>query len=270
MGKGSRFEILVDHPLSYSQVIAEYEPGQTPHLSSEELGLIDSIWNEAIGRAAACGAPLFNGKLFRLVDFQLRDSGTLHLRLGDTCYKEYVGMREPIFYRSRPRADLANPIAVCAVIITDDNRIVLHRRKWVDVYPLFFHVIGGFIDRDRDAQSLPLLAPSAIAREVAEELGLTVRPEAFTCLGLVYDLPTPHPELCFYTRVPVQSEDLRKVLPPEREAESTHFIPNDPRALHSFILENRDCLSATGEPALLLYGKRIHGEQWFSDLTPIE
>ena len=99
----------------------------------------------------------------------------MQLTLGDTSYKEYVITRDPAYARNRPRTALSNPLAVCSVVETSDNLILLDQRQGVDVYNGHYHVIGGFFERgiDKDVQGWP--DPfQAMRREIREETGIRI------------------------------------------------------------------------------------------------
>ena len=203
----------------------------------------------------------------------------LHLIFGNTSYKEYVTTREPEFARGRDRQQLSNALAVCSVVETTDGHILLDKRQGVDVYAGRYHVIGGFFERDLDTSITNETSETsetnetnpdpfaAIRREIREETGIQAADIAEQyCLGVVYDLATPHAELCFLTRLNISLHEVRQRVPEENEIKQLLSLHVTEESLRDFILTNHGNISATGEPNLLMYGAVRFGEKWFEDL----
>ncbi|GCE04974.1 hypothetical protein KDAU_23030 [Dictyobacter aurantiacus] len=194
----------------------------------------------------------------------------LHLTLGQTSYKEYVVTRSQEFASGRTRAELGNPLSVCSVVETADGHILLDKRQGVDLYVGRYHVIGGFFERDVDINATTQQPDpfAAMRREIREETGIGTDDisEQF-CLGLVYDVFTPHPELCFLTRLRISLEEVRRRKPEDGEIKTLHTCPGEPTSLAQFILQHHGNISATGEPNLLLYGQLCYGDDWFDAIT---
>ena len=203
----------------------------------------------------------------------------LHLIFGNTSYKEYVTTREPEFARGRDRQQLSNALAVCSVVETTDGHILLDKRQGVDVYAGRYHVIGGFFERDLDTSITNETNETsetsetnpdpfaAIRREIREETGIQAADIAEQyCLGVVYDLATPHAELCFLTRLNIPLHEVRQRVPEENEIKQLFSLHVTEESLRDFILTNHGNISATGEPNLLIYGAVRFGEKWFEDL----
>ena len=206
----------------------------------------------------------------------------LHLIFGNTSYKEYVATREPEFARGRDRQQLSNALGVCSVVETTDGHILLDKRQGVDVYAGRYHVIGGFFERDLDTSITNETNETnetsetnetnpdpfaAIRREIREETGIQAADIAEQyCLGVVYDLATPHAELCFLTRLNIPLHEVRQRVPEEDEIKQLLSLHTTEESLRDFILTNHGNISATGEPNLLLYGAVRFGEKWFEDV----
>ena len=203
----------------------------------------------------------------------------LHLIFGNTSYKEYVTTREPEFARGHDRQQVSNALAVCSVIETTDGHILLDKRQGVDVYAGRYHVIGGFFERDLDTSITSETSETsetnetnpdsfaAIRREIREETGVQAADIAEQyCLGVVYDLATPHAELCFLTRLNISLHEVRQRVPEEDEIKQLLSLHVTEESLRDFILTNHGNISATGEPNLLIYGAVKFGEKWFEDL----
>jgi 8-oxo-dGTP pyrophosphatase MutT (NUDIX family) len=223
--------------------------------------------------AHAHGVPLYESLLFRLMQAE-QEGEMLHLVLGDTSYKEYTTTRIPDFFHERGRDELANPLAVCSVVETSDGYILYEKRHHVAVHVGRYHVIAGFFERDRDMDAAGMPDPfRAMRREIREETGIQapdIREQY--CLGAVYDVTTPHGELCFLTRLHIPLEEVHQRVPEDNEIEHLLSLYVTEESLRDFILTHHGNISATGEPNLLMYGGLRYGETWFegmmSELTP--
>jgi hypothetical protein len=104
-------------------------------------------------------------------------------------------------------------------------------------------------------------------REIREETGIQAADIADQyCLGAVYDLATPHGELCFLTRLNIPLNEVRQRVPEEHEIKQLLSLNVTEESLRDFILTNHGNISATGEPNLLLYGAVKFGKRWFEEI----
>ena len=257
------FEIQVAAALRPDQIVARYNPQPPASHSPEEIASIDRTWQERLLECQKTGVPLFDGSLFRLQSHHLHD-GILTLDFGNTTYKEYVGTREASYARTHDRSELANPLAVCAVVRTSDAKILIEKRSGTDVYVGRYHVIGGYADRNKDLRATSFNPFDAIAREVNEETGLALTPHSFICSGLAYDVLTPHPELCFVAQAPHSHQILEAHKKSDGEIRALEFLDDSPESLQNFLRQHHGKISATGEAALLLHGLHSYGQQWFA------
>ncbi len=257
------FTILARGLYRPDQLIIKYDPAQRMPKTAEVQAWMDEEWERQLAQAREQGRRLFDEPLFRFIAAGAQQDGTLHLSLGDTSYKEYVTTRTPAFAQAHKQQEPGNPLAVCSVVETNDDYILLDRREGVDVYVGRYHVIGGFFERDRDMGKLP--DPfAAMRREIREETGVqpTDIQEQY-CLGVVYDLATPHAEMCFLTRLNISlAEVLHHRTPEEDEIKQLRPLQVTSESLREFILVNHGNISATGEPNLLLYGEWKFGKKW--------
>lgn len=257
------FEILVQGLFRSDQLAIAYDPSLRMPTNPAEEEQRERIWQEKLALARKRNTPLYDAPLFRFIGAKKRQD-TLELVLGDTSYKEYVTTREPAFAKLHTRQELGNPLAVCSVVETSDGYILLDKREGVDVYVGRYHVIGGFFERELDIDTLARPDPfAAMLREIREETG--VPPEdsfAQYCLGVVYDLLTPHAELCFLTRLSIPLATVLKRVPLDREIQRLRSLHANPESLHVFLSQHQGSMSATGEPNLLLYGGWKFGEKW--------
>ena len=227
--------------------------------------LIEQSWSANLREAEKRQANIFNGLLFRLKNLAVTN-GKLVLGLGDTNYKEYVATRAKSFYRGRKHHVLANPLAICIAIVTAGGKIIIEKRAKVDVYSGKYHVIGGFMERPQDFRNDIPDPFQAITREVKEEIGLELPTETIQLLGVVYDLITPHPELCFCAKSNLSGKEITDVFfncEKDREVEKLSYIDASPDNLAEFIVSQLPFTSVTGQACLTLYGKHNYGTEWF-------
>ncbi|HEY4386420.1 MAG TPA: NUDIX hydrolase [Ktedonobacteraceae bacterium] len=260
------FEILARGYYRPEQLAIAYQPSLRMPQTPEIQQWMDILWEQKLVQARRNQTRLFDAPLFRLVELS-SSSAQLSLVLGDTSYKEYVTTRVPEFAQNRSRPELGNPLSVCSVVETSDQYILLDRRQGVDVYVGRYHVIGGFFERELDMGTSP--DPfAAMRREIREETGIQSSDIlAQHCLGAVYDLATPHAELCFLTRLNIPLAVVQQERTPEEdEIKQLHSLQVTTESLRDFILHHHGNISATGEPNLLMYGALLFGEAWFANL----
>jgi ADP-ribose pyrophosphatase YjhB (NUDIX family) len=260
------FEILVRGCFDPGQVAVRYDEALQMPRTDETTSWIERCWQSKLLQAQDRGVPLYDAPLYRLASAEVQLDGRLHLTLGPTAYKEYVATRDRSFASQHHRQDLSNPLAVCSVLETQDGYLLLDYRQGVDVYENRYHVIGGFFERERDRSPVGTPDPfAAMRREIREETG--VHPDEVLrqlCLGLAYDLATPHPELCFLSCLRLSREEVLLRQPETAEA---HLRWTTARAesLRSFLFTYHGIISATGESCLLLYGGWRFGEAWYAE-----
>jgi 8-oxo-dGTP pyrophosphatase MutT (NUDIX family) len=271
------FEILARGLYRPEQVVITYDPVLRMPVDDAIQGWMDDLWQRKLATASEKDMRLFDAPLFRLVKVETGVEGRglegreqaspVHLVLGDTSYKEYVTTREPEFFRGRGREELSNALGVCSVVETSDGYILLDRRQGVDVYAGRYHVIGGFFERglDMGVQPDPF---AAMRREIREETGIQAGDtRGQFCLGVVYDLATPHGELCFLTELNIDLAEVRRRVPEDDEVKELLALAVTAENLRDFVLAHHGNISATGEPNLLMYGAVRFGEGWFEEVA---
>ncbi len=301
------FEIIAQGIYQPDQLTVQYDPTLHISLSSQAQTWMDTFWDEQLRQAVLRNTKLFDAPLFRYINAHPGPDHSLHLTLGNTSYKEYVTTRTPTFTRDRARHELANPLAVCSVIETSDGYILLDRRRGVDVYPGRYHVIGGFFERSLDTNhsealvsydaselsdpaypfntpgtsnftypsypATPFVQPDAFAairREIREETGIQVGDIRIQySLGIVYDLTTPHAEMCFLTLLHIPLREVLQRRPEDDEIKQLIPLYVTPASLRSFILQHHGNISATGEPNLLFYGSWKFGASWLNEILSL-
>ncbi|GAC1394272.1 MAG: hypothetical protein NVS4B11_08010 [Ktedonobacteraceae bacterium] len=264
------FEFLARGCYAPEQLVIDYNPAHHIALTAEMRTEMERIWHNNLLLAQEHAFPLFDGKLFRFMYAEERTDRTLRVKLGDTSYKEYVTTRTPEFVQQLTRAGVSNPLSVCSVIETLDGFILLEKRQGTDVHEGRFHVIGGFMEREKDHKDDEAHTPDpfgAMNREMREETGIQERDirEQY-CLGMVYDTLVPHPELCFVTRLNIPLPTLSKRKPEDTEVKELRMLRVTAASLKESILTHHGNISPTGEAALILYGNWKFGVGWYEDV----
>lgn len=262
------FEIIARGFFRPDQLDINYDPALTMPATPTIYAWMENLWQEKLVQARQRKVLLYDAPLFRYVEASVTPDHRLRLVLGNTGYKEYVTTRQAEFASQHMRQKLGNALSVCSVVETSDAHILLDKRAGVDVYEGRYHVIGGFFERELDTTIEARPDPfAAIRREIHEETGVLpadIRQQH--CLGAVYDLLTPHAELCFLTQLNIPLATVLARTPLDREIQQLRSLPVTAASLRAFILENHGNISATGEPNLLMYGGWQFGETWFEDI----
>jgi 8-oxo-dGTP pyrophosphatase MutT (NUDIX family) len=268
------FDIIVHGFYRADQLVMHYDPTLHMSILPQTQAWMDAFWQEQLDKASQRNARLFNTPLFRYIDAQITLDQSLHIVVSDTSYKEYVTTRAPAFSQGRARYELGNPLAVCSVVETSDGYILLDKRQGVDVYVGRYHVIGGFFERSLDAGNTETthanIQPdpfAAIRREIREETGIQSADigEQY-CLGIVYDLTTPHAEMCFLTRLLIPLQEVQNRQPEDNEIKQLIPFYVTEESLRTFIFKHHGNISATGEPNLLFYGAWKFSPSWLTEL----
>jgi len=262
------FEILARGLYRPDQLEIFYDPSLRMPTTPTIQAWMDTLWQEKLAMARRQGFPLYDSQLFRLVSAEAQAGGCLRIVLGSTSYKQYTTTRVPEFAQGRSRHELSNALAVCSVVETTNGYMLYEKRQKVAVHAGRYHVIAGFFERDRDVDTAKRPDPfSAMRREIREETGIlyTDIREQF-CLGAVYDVMSPHGELCFLTRLNISLAEVRQRVPEDNEIQQLLSLYVTKESLREFVLKNHGNISATGEPNLLMYGAVRFGEEWFEEV----
>jgi 8-oxo-dGTP pyrophosphatase MutT (NUDIX family) len=261
------FEIIAQGLYRPDQLTTIYDPTLRMPKTAEIEVWMENLWQEKLVQAQAQKTRLFDAPLFRFISAHA-SSNQLIITVGDTSYKEYVTTRVPEFAGTHPRHELGNALSVCSVIETSDAAILLEQRQGVDVYVGRYHVIGGFFERILDTNQGELPDPfAAMRREIREETGIQasdIRDQY--CLGSVYDVTTPHAELCFLTRLNISLAEVHTRQPEDDEIQHLRSLAITAESLRTFLLEHHGNISATGEPNLIMYGGWKFGQEWYEDV----
>jgi len=226
---------------------------------------IEGEWTRAVGEAEKTGRLLFNGKLFRLLRYEVR-SPMLNLLLGETDYRELIGTSRALCAGLCTEEKLAKGLALSSTILTKDGFLLLGRRSrkvWAGRGRL--HVCAGHPDPERQLSVDAILSGKnpffgAMECEIAEETGVTPdRIEAMVCRGLVQSRGDGKAELIFETSLKLsRAQLLRHVQKARDRSEHAEFftVPADGPSLSKFLLKHHEDFTAPGLAAVVFFGLR--------------
>ena len=262
---GPPFIIEVDRRYEVGQLFQSWSDAPRPTTPSVEE-MIARTWEVETAVAREESRTLFNGKVGRLMGVQASPSA-LTLRLGETCYRDFVGTN--LFHaaevaRLNP-SFLADALGISALVITRDGYIVLGRRsRKVVFHAEHLHTFGGLLEEaDRTPQGYDLAG--SVRRELLEELGLNVADlSAMTITGLVRDRAIQQPELIFDVHFASTKGELSTTFAARHDDEHTgiEFVADDPDSVLAF-LRHTSKVTPVAQAALLLHGKHAWGNQWY-------
>jgi hypothetical protein len=237
------------------ELIISFKDEYTIGFPKQTESYFQNEWDEQVKKAKERNSLLFNGPLLHVAGWEQIENNIV-LQLGLTDYKSYVCSRTKEFKRKFREIQRAMPLAVCVALITSDNKLILEQRKGVDIYNDFFHVVGGFLDPNKDLGQDGLPDPfMAIIREVREEIGLLINFENLLLLGLSEDKIVPHYELCFKSKIKLSSLDVQNKfneIKTDGEFNYPQFIDFDRRSINSFLEMNKDKISPTGRDCIIM------------------
>ncbi|MEV5240375.1 NUDIX domain-containing protein [Streptomyces cinnamoneus] len=142
--------------------------GEAPALSAELEAARDQVWETA----AAANPVLFDGPVVACAELQWEEPDTLFLRWAAVTYRHYA------LRRVVPGGGALPSLFVNAIQPTDDGRIVVARMSRATAAPGRWQLPGGSVEPPGDDEVLDEAALSGqAARELAEEVGVEVRPE---------------------------------------------------------------------------------------------
>jgi hypothetical protein len=240
--------------------------GERKRFASSLTDFIDASWEHAKKEAIQHGWTLFNGKLFSLLNHQVRQ-GSLNLLLGETDYKELLGTHFSIQegQGSTEEAQLSNGIAVCTTLITEDNSIILGRRsQHVHTGRGLLHVCAGHPDPDQLLSVEEILAGenlfcSAMKKEIQEEFSIKEDEISnMVCLGLVRSMDHLKPEVIFKTYLEIPGREIlqRYEYAKDRyEHQEIILIPSAQGELLAFLKEHYQDFTSPGLGAVIFHGR---------------
>lgn len=229
---------------------------------------IARTWETQSALAEIDGRRLHNGDLVRMIRAEIRGDA-LHLELGPTCYRDFVGTNLYAAQVTR-RLDtgfLADALGISATIVTRDGFLAYGRRNnSVAFHGGFLHTFGGLVEKsDLHANHVCDLV-GAIRRELDEELHLSsddLRDTVIT--GLVRDRTLLQPELLFDISTSLSRRELVdrfNTVVEGQEHAAIEFVPDDPDSIVPFLRKTAP-VAPIAAAAMLLHGKISWGEAWY-------
>jgi len=266
------FEIRAWGEFQPARVRVVHDP--TPRASTHVLdALIADEWQRQTAAASLAGRILFNGDMLRYISHlveQADGAARLHLTVGPTCYRDFVGTN---LYNSHRLGEFgwerfANPVGTTATLLTSDGLICYGRRSQrVAFHAGHVHTFGGALEaRDRSADG-SIDAFASLCRELAEELGIAPG-ELFNlrCVGLIRDGQIHQPEMLFEAELGLSSRELDKRWQ-SAEARDEHdelvCVPDQPETIVPFI-QRCGLIAPVAIGGLLIHGRLRWGEEWFA------
>ena len=161
---------------------------------------------------------LFNGKVISLINAEMIGQ-RMFLTVQETDYKSFYGtnLSNPF---TVPYAQLANPLAACAVVETIEGTIFVGKRnKYLAEVNGFWHVPGGTLDE--------VINPiDFMKRELSEELNIESGDiQSDVCLGLAENLLMLKPEfICHFHLKLTENEVAAKIIHAKDRDEHTEFV----------------------------------------------
>ena len=237
--------------ISRQELITNYDPDRFTAVFSEKTqDHIDLTWKERRADALQRGVSVFNAPLIRLNKLQSGSTGALHIELGNTDYRQYMGTRSPDFTGQR-----ANPIGTYLIPITSDGFIPLGRRSLqAEVNSGKYFTFGGFLEADTDMRGGVPDMFACMQREMLEETSLTISPDNLMLIGVIDDLIHCHPEFSFISRLDVDSVMFKNMLW-QNELNSLSFVAVDD--LPDFVARNSTQIVPTLRGALNIFMETV-------------
>ncbi len=209
---------------------------------------IDDLWAEKMHSAQEDGKILYNAPLCSLESFEMQGD-QLILNIGKTSYRDYS------IYRSHPhlfqKDESPNPLGTQVIPVIEGDYIILARRAAnLDVNPNKWFAFGGFVEPEKDIDSLGNPDIFACAkREFSEETSIDLKRSQIYLLGIAYDLMNPHPECIFTANLSHAEGDMLFKQSHEEYSNLHKIFLND---LPSFLETEQDSMTATTIEALML------------------
>lgn len=236
-----------------------FEALEAPPLPEALQATIDEKWHEVLAKnpSAFDGPNMSVRKIVNNNNGLTLENDGLFVYYWPTTYTKFSGTTFPEIKDQYGMDAVHTGSAICAVIKTADNNLILHLRGRDMGYRRRLHVPGGIL-----AEPDPV---KAIKKEVEEELGIAYDDcPTPALLGIAQDL-TPgrwNHEFCFLIETPFEMEEIRRRHAGATSKDEGFLMPfPDTEDALSAILElgdehAPDVWVPTGMAALILYGRR--------------
>ncbi len=237
---------------------------QTPQMREA----IEAAWATALASARETGRILYDAPLGRLVGVRYEPT-SLHLRLGPTTYREFVGTNGRLAARLPEQGSdgLADPLGLSATVLTRDGYLAFGRRSdRVNYYAGYIHTFGGMLEEADRLVAGGYDVFGSMRRELQEELHLDeAAVTGLIVTGLIRDQELQQPELLFEVSASLKRSDLAERWQKASEWEEhtgIEFVFDEPEAVLAFLLQ-QGRLAPVAQAALLLHGRHGWGTEWY-------
>lgn len=254
-------------PVDPSQLTSTWteKPRSTTAVIEERIA---RTWESQTALAVAEGRRLYNGELIRMIAAELRGGG-LHLTLGPTCYRDFVGTNLHAARNTHEHGGdhLADALGISATMVTRDGFLAFGRRnREVAYHGGYLHTFGGLVERSDLRRDGVCDIDGAIRRELDEELHLGEDDlRSLVITGLVRDTAILQPELLFDVETQLTREQLLgrfKTVVEGQEHDRIEFVADEPDSIVPFIQRSAP-IAPIAVAAMLLHGKIAWGESWY-------
>lgn len=223
------------------------------HYKKEYSGQIDALinaeWDEVTRNKDVF---IFNGPVSCLDHYEIRGRD-LHIYYCESDYKSYYGTNIKNSKNLKDKSDLANTLAVCTVVETSDNMLIVGKRgSQLAEGTCLWHVPGGTLEYYSNKENGPF---EVMRKELAEELNLTCI-RNMVCLGFGENLNFQKPEFLLYTQTDLTSSEIKEKLhlaSDFNEHSEISFIPSN--LIEKFLEEND--FTEIGTAAIQLYLEKV-------------
>lgn len=197
---------------------------------------------------------LFPGTLVRVNDHNVVNK-ELKMNVGYTTFDDYFITRTKAFQKKFPSELSANPLSVGIIIVTNDNYILLGKRKEKGSQEGKLTLPSGMVDGD-DVQNNMVDVFGAIKREVWEETGISdAKLHNLLCYRLILNKVYGQTYMAFFACVDLPAAKIQKLKRKDDEIDFTSecFCRNEKERIKEYLGKNKDILSDIAEPSLKYY-----------------
>ena len=241
------YDILFEGPFELVEIIYDK---MSIIRTQEQNQLIEEIWKNVTKE----NPYIYNGDLVGIKQHQTAQN-RLEVQVCKSTYKEFIGTRDSFYVKKFGMKNIANPLSVCALIITSDDKIVLGKRsKFVDLSKLKLTIPSGWIDPSKDLKFNKIDAFEVIKRETGEELGIYQNELTLKCLGLVFNRMFNHSFIPFWGITKLDSSTIFERKRNDEFSELVKFENN----VGKLLSKHHEQLSDVAKATLFLYKKALN------------
>lgn len=147
------FKVIIGLEIVGKKILFHYDKKKR-NIPEEVKRIITSEWRKKDAKIGNVYAGSKNSiRLFRYEGHEVKKND-INIFLGETDYRETYGtnIKHPELADKYGEKTLSNALAVCGIIVTSDNNILLFRRSEnVLEKPSYWHTIGGHLEMNKRA-----------------------------------------------------------------------------------------------------------------------